>query len=108
MTTKITRDVILDLLPLYLAEEASADTRALVEEYLKTDPELARTAKEYAAAKLPGDIPVPLSKEDQMEAFKKTQRHLFYRTVFLAGLLAFILLSCTGLTVLVYFMSVSS
>ncbi len=39
---KVTREVILDLLPLYLAGEASPATRELVEEYLAQDPELAR------------------------------------------------------------------
>ena len=43
---EVTRSVILDLLPLYLAEEASADTRALVAKHLETDPELARAARE--------------------------------------------------------------
>lgn len=36
----ITRDIIIDLLPLYAAGEASADTRALVETYLKQDASL--------------------------------------------------------------------
>ena len=39
---KITRDVIIDLLPAYLADEASADTRALVQEFLADNPEFAR------------------------------------------------------------------
>ena len=34
----VTRGVILDLLPLYLADEVSTDTRRLVECYLETDP----------------------------------------------------------------------
>ena len=38
----VTREVILDLLPVYLAGEASPATRAFVEEYLKQDPELAQ------------------------------------------------------------------
>jgi hypothetical protein len=42
---KVTRDVVLDLLPVYLAEEASPDTRALVDEYLRQDPELARRVR---------------------------------------------------------------
>jgi len=37
----ITRDVIKDLIPVYLAGDVSADTRTLVESYLKSDPELA-------------------------------------------------------------------
>jgi len=36
----ITKNVILDLLPLYEAGEVSADTRALVEAYLKEHPEV--------------------------------------------------------------------
>jgi anti-sigma factor RsiW len=43
---KVTRDVVTDLLPLYVAGEASADTRALVEEFLRQDPELDRQARE--------------------------------------------------------------
>jgi anti-sigma factor RsiW len=43
---KITRDVVMDLLPLYIAGEASVDTRTLVEEFLRQDPELAREARE--------------------------------------------------------------
>ena len=42
----VTRDVITDLLPLYLSGEASPDTKALVEEFLRHDPELARIAQE--------------------------------------------------------------
>lgn len=40
---RVTRDVILDLLPIYSAGEGSADTRTLVESYLATDPSLARS-----------------------------------------------------------------
>ncbi|MFN8092945.1 MAG: hypothetical protein U0599_12100 [Vicinamibacteria bacterium] len=39
---KITREIVMDLLPLYAAGEASADTRAAVEEWLRDDPSLAR------------------------------------------------------------------
>ena len=43
---KITRDVVYDLLPGYFAGDVSADTRALIDEFLATDPEFARmTAK---------------------------------------------------------------
>jgi len=37
----ITRPVIVDLWPLYDSGEASAETRALVEEFLKSDPDFA-------------------------------------------------------------------
>lgn len=81
---KITRNVIEDLLPLYLAHEVSADTRTLVEEYLETDPELAHIAQDLAKTEFPGDIPVPLTKEDQMEAYLEAKRLMFRRTVVLA------------------------
>ena len=42
----VTREVINDLLPAYLCGEASADSRALVEEFLKNDPELARLVEQ--------------------------------------------------------------
>ena len=46
----VTREVIYDLLPAYFAGEASADTRALVEEFFATDPELGRMAARFRAA----------------------------------------------------------
>jgi anti-sigma factor RsiW len=44
----VTRDVIYDLLPAYFSGDASADTRALVERFLATDPELKQMADRFA------------------------------------------------------------
>jgi len=96
---KITRNVILDLLPLYLAGEVSADTRTLVREYLETDPELAEIGKQ-SATELPDDIPIPLIEESKMEAYREAQRLILRRTIVWAVLIAFALLSCVGLTLL--------
>jgi hypothetical protein len=75
---EITRDVILDLLPLYLADEVSAETRDLVEKFLETDPQLAKLAKQQLAAlELPGEYPIPISEETKMEAYKKTKITLY-------------------------------
>lgn len=49
----VAREVILDLLPLYLAGEASPATRALVEEYLRGDPGLERRVRAGDATLLP-------------------------------------------------------
>ena len=46
---KITRDVIYDLLPGYFANEVTAETRILVEEYLAADPEFGRMAERFQA-----------------------------------------------------------
>ncbi len=97
---KITRDVILDLLPLYLADEVSAETRALVEKYLETDPELAEIATQSAAIELPGDIPIPLTTEDKMEAYREAKRLMFWRTVFLGILISVTLLSVMAMALL--------
>jgi sensor c-di-GMP phosphodiesterase-like protein len=71
---EITRNVILDLLPLYSANEVSADTRALVKEFLESDPELANLAKQLETMEKPRDIPAPLSRDAQMKAYKKARR----------------------------------
>jgi hypothetical protein len=42
---KVTKEIILDLLPVYLAGEASEATCALVEEHLAHDPELAQSVR---------------------------------------------------------------
>lgn len=44
---KITRDVVYDLLPGYFAGEVSADTRALIDGFLATDPEFARMTARF-------------------------------------------------------------
>lgn len=43
----VTRDVIYDLLPCYFAGEATPDTRALVEGFLRDDPEFARMLERF-------------------------------------------------------------
>ena len=52
----VTRDVVADLWPLYESSEATADTRALVEEFLKTDREFATTLRTAAVV-----LPPPVS-----------------------------------------------
>ncbi len=42
---KVTRDVMNDLLPVYFSGEASTDTRTLVEEYFRENPEFERMAR---------------------------------------------------------------
>ena len=44
---KITRDVMFDLLPAYFANEVSADTRALIDEFFTSDPEFGRMAERF-------------------------------------------------------------
>jgi hypothetical protein len=85
---KITRDVIQDLLPLYLANEVSDDTRALVDAYLEGDPELAAQIKKYEADPTKTEIPIPLTQDDELEAYQKAKHWLAVRTIILAIFIA--------------------
>ena len=88
----VTRDVVKDLLPVYLAGEASADTRALVEEYLKSDRELASEA-ERARRLDAGLPPTPAPAEDaEKRALEATRRLLKDRSSTLATALIFTVL----------------
>jgi ferric-dicitrate binding protein FerR (iron transport regulator) len=77
----ITRNVVKDLLLVYEAGEASSDTRAIVEEWLRRDPELARDATRAAAAAIPVPPPVPATAEKQ--ALDRTKRQLRRRFILL-------------------------
>ena len=78
---RITRDVVKDLLTVYEAGEASDDTRALLEEWLRSDPDLARQARPAAAVSLPA--PPPLAATAEKQALDRTKRQLRWRLVLL-------------------------
>ena len=105
---EITRNVILDLLPLYLADEVSADTRTLIEGFLTTYPELANVVKRSAALDLQTDIPTPLTEEDEMEAYKEAKRLMTQRTIILGALISVAVLTILGLVWLAVFFLTSA
>ncbi len=77
----VTRNVVEDLLAVYLAGDASADTRALVEEWLRTDAALARRVEEARRGTLP---PVALPDPSiETRALVRTRRQLRWRAVLL-------------------------
>jgi hypothetical protein len=76
----VTRDVILDLLPLYLSDEASPDTRALVDEHLEHDPDLARLA-DLSRARLTAPPPPPVNPDAQALAYREARQRLFNRAI---------------------------
>ena len=82
----ITRDVVTDLWPLYSTGEASADTKALVEEFLRRDPEYARLARENAAGDVLRAAPPPLRPDHEMRTFSETRKaiHRIDWTLFFA------------------------
>ena len=88
---KITRDVIHDLLPAYLAGEASADSVALVDQFLLEDLELAREVAALRANPLPA-TPVELRPDREKETLNMTKRLLRWRGI-LMGLAIFFTLT---------------
>jgi hypothetical protein len=87
----VTRDVILDLLPLYFAGQVSADTRTLVDEFLKTDPDFARMSQRFEAVlKEQGGVPDAAGTERR--AFERTRMLLRYRNQTIGVAIAFSLM----------------
>jgi anti-sigma factor RsiW len=73
---KTTRDIVTDLWPLYTSGEASADTRALVEEFLARDPEFARRLREAERSNLLAPQPLALEPDHEMKTLQRTKRAL--------------------------------
>ena len=104
------RNVIVDLLPLYLSGEASPETQALVDDYLESDPELAEMAeiaRKTAEQKVPKDIPAPIRKEKQLEDYKQAQQMILRRTLIWGSVVALGILTFLGLALLAFFMLVN-
>ncbi len=76
---QVTREVVKDLLPVYLAGEASSDTRRLVEDFLAREPEL---RAEFESPALPGVSPAGAV---EMAALART-RSLLGRKAWMLGL----------------------
>lgn len=101
---EIPRNVILDLLPLYIADEASPETRTMVEEYLETDPELAKIAEKLSGAELPDEVPIPITKEHEMEAYQeaKLQQRRYIITLIAVIAVIFLFMMAAALAGLIF------
>lgn len=96
MTESIPQHVILDLLPLYLEGEISDETRGLIEEYLKGNPQLAKLVEQAKTTLSLQETPAPLRKENEMEALKKVKKLMIQHNIFLV--LAVILTLMIGIS----------
>jgi anti-sigma factor RsiW len=85
----VTRDVMNDLVTLYLAGEASADTRALVEEGMRLDPELARQVEAARQERFALPAAPPPGPSGEREALERTRNLLKSRSSTLAIALVF-------------------
>jgi anti-sigma factor RsiW len=98
----VTDDVLNDLLTLYLSDEASADTRALIEERARREPAFAakvaaaRDADQAAARaiELPTASAAPPT-DVELRALTQTRQAIFLRTLFWASGLVFTILPLT-------------
>jgi hypothetical protein len=72
----VTRDVIVDLWPLYASGEASKDTVGLVEAFLREDPGFARTLSQDAREPLPGVGLPSLTPDHELKTLARIKRQL--------------------------------
>jgi ferric-dicitrate binding protein FerR (iron transport regulator) len=84
----VTKDVIADLIPLYVANECSPGTRALVEEYFRQHPEEAAELRRILSAPLPRTAPTPANL-DEMESLQKARRVVRRRSWLLGAAIFF-------------------
>jgi hypothetical protein len=89
----ISRNVVKDLIPVYLAGDASAETRALVESYLKNDPELAGDVEAARAPNLA--LPATPTPTGEKRALEATRQLLKTRTSTLVVAMIFTVLPLT-------------
>jgi ferric-dicitrate binding protein FerR (iron transport regulator) len=75
----ITQDVINDLYPLYVENECSADTRALVEDYLRRHPQHAEELRRALSVPLPGAVP-PARDLGETQALREARRRVRLRS----------------------------
>ena len=88
----VSRNVILDLLPVYITGEASRESRALVEEFARQDPEIARLVRagtlESGLDKDCATVPPNL----EMKAIQRVRRSVRRKMVYVALATASILM----------------
>ena len=92
----VTREVILDLLPVYWAGEASPATRALVEEYMKQDAELAQKIRLQMTENFAKIAPSTLPPELELRSLRRTRALLGWQRWLFGFGITFTLLSLSN------------
>jgi hypothetical protein len=72
----ITRDVVMDLWPLYVSGDASADTRALVDAFLQKDPKFEETLRGASREGIPHLEPPSLAPDHELRTLARVKRRL--------------------------------
>ena len=84
---EVTRDIVIDLLPLYQSGEASKDSRAAIEEFLRKDPSLAQMTGQDTAV-----VPTTAASELERQTIVRTRATIRRRSWILAAAIWFTLL----------------
>jgi hypothetical protein len=90
----VTREVVTDLLPVYFSGEASGDTKVLVEDYFRQDPDFERIARSAATpfATLRTAAPIAAGAEKEKRDLESVRWGLRRRQLLFAGSLLLTLL----------------
>jgi hypothetical protein len=89
----VTRQVISDLWPLYVSGEASAETRALVEAFLTSDPSFAATLRQSVGGPPGLALPPTLTPDHELETLARVRRRLRGYSLWLLLAMIFTMLS---------------
>lgn len=73
---EITPALIEDLLPLYLADEVSPETRRIMDTYLESDVKMAKLVEQSKLAIEEVKIPAISELDDEMKTFRTAQRKM--------------------------------
>jgi anti-sigma factor RsiW len=90
--TEINRNIVMDLLPLYISGEASPETTEAIKQYLEADPELAEIAKEMAKANSLGKVPLPFKREAALETYNEAKKWMTIRWISVAAIVGLVLM----------------
>jgi hypothetical protein len=83
----VTKEIIGDLFPLYAANECSADSRALIEQYLRDNPTQAEELRRIMNSALPASAPSSVGL-DEVRSLREARRRV-RRLSWLMGLAIF-------------------
>ena len=93
---EITQDVIVDLLPVYFSGEASASTRALVDDFLAHDPVFAERVRREWAQPFDPRAASPVMPDVELRSLHRTRRVLALQRWLFALAVTFTVLPLSG------------
>ncbi|MGX5175450.1 hypothetical protein ACUR5C_15625 [Aliikangiella sp. IMCC44653] len=82
--TEVSRNIVLDLLPVYLAGEASTETQDLINAFARSDAEIARLIESDSELFLTKSINLPCSSDLSITTLQKIRREFKRRMVLVA------------------------